>query len=417
MRTANVYTVAQVNNYIKGMFVQDYLLSGLCVRGEVSNVKYHSSGHIYFTLKDESGSLAAVMFASSRRMGLRFLMKDGQKVLVTGQINVYERDGRYQMYAREIHLDGLGELHQRFEELKQSLEERGMFAPQYKQPIPAFVQTLGVVTAPTGAAIRDIIQISQRRNPYVQILLYPAQVQGEGAAESIAAGIHCLDQRHPDCIIVGRGGGSLEDLWAFNEEIVAQAIFDCETPVISAVGHETDITIADYVADLRAPTPSAAAELAVFDYYIFMADLDQKRQLLERRMQERLQQERDRVKRQELKLALYRPQYRIDNLRQMLSDTQDRLQVIMDRRLEREKHRLSLAAGQLDRLSPLKRLGGGYAFVADGKDRAIVTIETVKPGEEIHVTLRDGKIRATVTKTETAELPDRQVGVIKIEDR
>ena len=406
MRTANVYTVAQVNNYIKGMFVQDYLLSGLCVRGEVSNVKYHSSGHIYFTLKDEGGSLAAVMFAGSRRTGLRFVMKDGQKVLVTGQINVYERDGRYQMYAREIHLDGLGELHQRFEELKQSLAERGMFAPEYKQPIPAFVQTLGVVTAPTGAAIRDIIQISQRRNPYVQILLYPAQVQGEGAAESIAAGIRCLDARHPDCIIVGRGGGSLEDLWAFNEEIVAQAIFDCETPVISAVGHETDTTIADYVADLRAPTPSAAAELAVYDYYAFMADLRQKQALLERRMQDYLQRSRDSVKRQQLKLALYRPEYRIANLRQTLADTEDRLHGILDRRLERERHRLGLLAAQLDRLSPLKRLGGGYAFVADEQDRAIVTVDDVENGDILHVTLRDGKVDAQVVKTEQATLPE-----------
>ena len=406
MRTANVYTVAQVNNYIKGMFVQDYLLSGLCVRGEVSNVKYHSSGHIYFTLKDEGGSLAAVMFAGSRRTGLRFVMKDGQKVLVTGQINVYERDGRYQMYAREIHLDGLGELHQRFEELKQSLAERGMFAPEYKQPIPAFVQTLGVVTAPTGAAIRDIIQISQRRNPYVQILLYPAQVQGEGAAESIAAGIRCLDARHPDCIIVGRGGGSLEDLWAFNEEIVAQAIFDCETPVISAVGHETDTTIADYVADLRAPTPSAAAELAVYDYYAFMAELRQKQALLERRMQDHLQRARDSVKRQQLKLALYRPEYRIANLRQTLADTEDRLHGILDRRLERERHRLGLLAAQLDRLSPLKRLGGGYAFVADEQDRAIVTVDDVENGDILHITLRDGKVDAQVVKTEQATLPE-----------
>lgn len=395
MRTGNVYTVAQVNNYIKGMFVQDFLLSGLCVRGEVSNVKYHSSGHIYFTLKDESGSLAAVMFAGQRR-GLNFPMKDGQKVLVTGQINVYERDGRYQMYAREIRLDGLGDLHQRFEELKMSLEERGMFASQFKQPIPAFVRTLGVVTAPTGAAIRDIINITRRRNPYVQILLYPALVQGEGAAQSIARGIRALDARHPDCIIVGRGGGSLEDLWAFNEEIVAQAIFDCDTPVISAVGHETDTTIADYVADLRAPTPSAAAELAVFDYYDFMDNLRQRELLLQRRMQDRLERERDRVRRRELKLRLYRPEYRIASMRQTLSDTEDRLQAAMERRLEREKHRLSMAVAQLDRLSPLKRLGGGYAFVAAADGKAVITIDTVETGDPLQVTLRDGRMQVQV---------------------
>ena len=220
-----VYTVAQVNRYIKGMFVQDFLLSGLCVRGEVSNLKYHSSGHIYFTLKDESGSLAAVMFAGSRR-GLNFAMRNGQTVLATGQINVYERDGCYQLYAKQIRQDGLGELYQRFLLLKETLEERGLFAGEYKQPIPPFVQTLGVVTAPTGAAIRDIIDVARRRNPYVRILLYPALVQGEGAAESIVRGIRALEERGPDCLIVGRGGGSLEDLWAFNEESVAQAIFD-----------------------------------------------------------------------------------------------------------------------------------------------------------------------------------------------
>lgn len=404
MRTGSVYTVAQVNNYIKGMFVQDFLLSGLCVRGEVSNLKYHSSGHIYFTLKDESGSLAAVMFASSRR-GLNFPMRDGQKVLVTGQISVYERDGRYQMYAREIRLDGLGELHLRFEELKLSLEERGLFAAQYKQPIPAFVQTLGVVTAPTGAAIRDILNITHRRNPYVQVLLYPALVQGEGAAESIAAGIRALDSRHPDCIIVGRGGGSLEDLWAFNEEIVAQAIFDCDTPVISAVGHETDTTIADYVADLRAPTPSAAAELAVYDYYGFMENLRQRQALLIRRMQDRLMREREQIKRRELRLRLYRPEYRIANMRQTLSDMEDRLRTAMERRLERERHRLSLAAGQLDRLSPLKRLGGGYAFVAKKDGKVLASVEHARPGEQLQITLRDGRLEAQVLRAERGELP------------
>lgn len=396
MRTGSVYTVAQVNSYIKGMFVQDFLLSGLCVRGEVSNLKYHSSGHIYFTLKDESGSMAAVMFAGSRR-GLNFQMRDGQKVLVTGRINVYERDGRYQMYAKEIRLDGLGELYQRFEELKESLEERGMFAEQYKQPVPAFVQRLGVVTAPTGAAIRDIINITHRRNPYVQILLYPALVQGEGAAESIAAGIRAPDARHPDCIIVGRGGGSLEDLWAFNEEVVAQAIFDCDTPVISAVGHETDTTIADYVADLRAPTPSAAAELAIYDYFGFMDTLRQRQQLLERRIQECMERAREQVKRQELKLRLYRPEYRIANMRQTLCDTEDRLRAAMEHRLERERHRLSPAASQLDSLSPLKRLGGGYAFVEDESGQAIISADTVQQGEVIRITLRDGQPDAQVT--------------------
>ena len=258
----NTYSVGQVNRYIKNMFTQDYLLQKIYVKGEVSNCKYHTSGHIYFSLKDETGTLNCVMFAGHRR-GLAFAMKNGDKVIVGGSVDVYERDGRYQMYAKEITLEGAGTLYERYLALKQELEDMGMFAQEYKQPIPRFIRRLGVVTAPTGAAVQDIRNISYRRNPYLQIILYPALVQGAGAAESIVKGIQMLDKTDVDVIIVGRGGGSIEDLWAFNEEIVARAIFECSTPIISAVGHETDFTIADFVADLRAPTPSAAAELAI----------------------------------------------------------------------------------------------------------------------------------------------------------
>ena len=260
----SVYSVGQVNSYIKNMFTQDFMLGRIYVKGEVSNCKYHTSGHIYFSLKDETGTIACVMFAGQRG-GLAFRMREGQQVIVLGSVNVYERDGRYQLYAKEIILDGAGLLYEKFEKLKQELEEMGMFEQEYKRPIPPFASTVGIVTAPTGAAIRDIIHIASRRNPYVQLYLCPALVQGEDAAESIADGIRRLDAFGVDVIIVGRGGGSIEDLWAFNEEIVARAIFACQTPVISAVGHETDTTIADYVADLRAPTPSAAAELAVYE--------------------------------------------------------------------------------------------------------------------------------------------------------
>ena len=258
----NVYSVGQVNRYVKNMFTQDFFLQKVYVKGEVSNCKYHTSGHIYFSLKDETGTISCVMFAGQRR-GLGFSMKDGDKVVAGGTVDVYERDGRYQLYVKEITLEGAGALYERFLALKQELEEMGMFAQEYKQPIPPFVRKLGVVTAPTGAAVQDIRNVSLRRNPYLQIILYPALVQGEGAAESVAKGIRMLDEAGVDVIIAGRGGGSIEDLWAFNEEIVARAIFECRTPVISAVGHETDFTIADFVADLRAPTPSAAAELAV----------------------------------------------------------------------------------------------------------------------------------------------------------
>ena len=253
--TKNVYSVGQVNSYIKNMFAQDFMMSRIYVRGEVSNCKYHSSGHIYFTLKDETGVLQAVMFSGSRKKGLTFRMKEGDNVIVLGAIRIYERDGKYQLYAEEILLEGAGLLYRKFEELKQELEEMGLFAPEYKQPIPRFASRIGIVTAPTGAAVRDIQNIAGRRNPFVQLILYPAQVQGEGAAASVVQGIRAMERMDVDVIIVGRGGGSLEDLWAFNEEIVARAIFECPIPIISAVGHETDTTIADYVADMRAPTP------------------------------------------------------------------------------------------------------------------------------------------------------------------
>ena len=261
----NIYSVGQVNTYIKNLFAQDFLLERIAVKGEVSNCKYHTSGHIYFTLKDVTGAIACVMFAGNRK-GLAFRMKEGDNVVVKGSIQVYERDGKYQLYAKEITLDGAGALYVRFEQLKQELAEMGMFAPEYKQPIPAYIRTLGIVTAPTGAAIQDIRNIAHRRNPMVRLILYPALVQGEGAAASIVNGIRALEALGVDAMIVGRGGGSIEDLWAFNEEIVARAVFDCSVPIISAVGHETDTTIIDYVADLRAPTPSAAAELAVWSW-------------------------------------------------------------------------------------------------------------------------------------------------------
>ena len=268
----NVYTVGQVNSYIKNMFSQDFLLQSLSVKGEVSNCKYHSSGHIYFTLKDAKGTISCVMFAGNRS-GLAFRLAEGMQVVVLGTIDVYERDGKYQLYAKSIRQDGAGALYERFEQLKRELEELGMFSAQYKKPIPRYAGRIGIVTAPTGAAVRDIINIATRRNPYVQLILYPAIVQGEAAAASIINGIHALENQGVDLMIVGRGGGSIEDLWAFNEECVAQAVFDCGVPVISAVGHETDTTIIDYVADLRAPTPSAAAELAVYDVQLTLLKL------------------------------------------------------------------------------------------------------------------------------------------------
>ena len=307
----SVYSVGQVNSYIKNMFTQDFMLGRIYVKGEVSNCKYHTSGHIYFSLKDETGMIACVMFAGQRG-GLAFRMREGQQVIVLGSVNVYERDGRYQLYAKEIILDGAGLLYEKFEKLKQELEEMGMFEQEYKRPIPSFASSVGIVTAPTGAAIRDIIHIASRRNPYVQLYLCPALVQGEDAAESIADGIRRLDAFGVDVIIVGRGGGSIEDLWAFNEEIVARAIFACQTPVISAVGHETDTTIADYVADLRAPTPSAAAELAVYEYDVVRVYLDEAERKLKRALSHVVEEKRNQVMQRAQRLSYLHPQVKLN---------------------------------------------------------------------------------------------------------
>ena len=325
----NVYTVRQVNAYIKSMFTQDVVLRSIYMKGEVSNCKYHTSGHIYFSLKDESGTISCVMFASARK-GLAFGMKNGQQVLVLGNISVYERDGTYQLYASRILLDGAGLLYEKFEALKAELEEMGMFDPVYKKPIPPFVKKLGVVTAPTGAAVQDIRNISARRNPFVQLILYPALVQGDGAVESIVNGIHALDALGVDVMIVGRGGGSIEDLWAFNEEEVARAIFECETPVISAVGHETDWTIADFVADLRAPTPSAAAELAVFDYAAVEGRLGEIKERMFLLNMQRIQQMRKELEHAKDRLSYLSPEGQLREKRKYAADLEEQLRNRME---------------------------------------------------------------------------------------
>ena len=314
----NIFSVGQINRYVKNMFTQDFILQKIYVKGEVSNCKYHTSGHIYFSLKDETGVLSCVMFAGHRR-GLAFRMKDGDRVVVGGAVDVYERDGRYQLYAKEITLEGAGALYERFLALKAELEEMGMFAEEYKQPIPHYIHRLGVVTAPTGAAVQDIRNISLRRNPYLQIILYPALVQGEGAADSIVHGIHMLDQAGVDTIIVGRGGGSIEDLWAFNEEKVARAIFECRTPIISAVGHETDFTIADFVSDLRAPTPSAAAELAVDDFRQIMQEIRNGRERLERGMNGKFELYRMKLAKYQMRMQYLNPEGKLRDSRQRLA--------------------------------------------------------------------------------------------------
>lgn len=405
MNRGKVYSVSSVNQYIKNMFSNEYALAVVFVKGEISNCKYHSSGHIYFTIKDESSQLACVMFRGDRN-GLAFRMQDGQEVIVGGSINVYERDGRYQLYAKKIVPSGDGFLAERFEQLKKKLLAAGYFDEDRKLPIPMYAKRVGIVTAETGAAIQDIINIASRRNPYVQLILCPAKVQGEGAAESIVRGIRRLDELPVDVIIIGRGGGSLEDLWAFNEEIVADAVFACRTPVISAVGHETDTTIADYVADLRAPTPSAAAELAVYDVRQALAQLYEYKDRIARVMLQRTEEIRDHLEYMAGRMKYLNPENQLMQKRQHLLDMEDRLSLHMERILTEKKHAFALLAGRLDSVSPLKRLAGGYAYVADEKGQAVDSVENIKEGDVIDVHVTDGSFLAEVTQIAPAsELP------------
>ena len=414
----NVYTVRQVNAYIKNMFAQDFMLNRIYIKGEVSNCKYHTSGHIYFSLKDESGTIACVMFAG-QRSGLSFRMQEGQQVIAMGSVSVYERDGRYQLYAKEIILDGAGLLYEKFQALKAELLEMGMFAPEYKKAVPKYARTVGVVTAPTGAAIRDIINISRRRNPYVQIILYPALVQGEGAVSSIVKGIHMLEEKQVDVIIVGRGGGSIEDLWAFNEEAVARAIFECGIPVISAVGHETDTTIVDYVADLRAPTPSAAAELAVYEYREVREQMELLAGKMRRSMGQMLHLKRLKLEKYQTRLGYLSPAGKLREYRQRAADYEERLaqlfaelfktkkdkyrelelalQELMKDRIKENRQLLAILIERMKGLSPLRKLNQGFAYVQNAEGKTVKTTEDVKRKETLTVYVADGAIESVIT--------------------
>ncbi|MCH5248635.1 MAG: exodeoxyribonuclease VII large subunit [Lachnospiraceae bacterium] len=401
----NVYTVTQVNSYIKNMFTQDFMLNSISVKGEVSNCKYHSSGHIYFTLKDSKGAIACVMFAGNRS-GLAFRMIDGQQVVVTGSVDVYERDGKYQLYAREIKQDGAGALYERFERLKAELEERGMFAKEYKQPIPQYINRLGIVTAETGAAIRDIIQIATRRNPYVQLILYPAIVQGDMAVQSIVNGIRAMERFNVDTIIVGRGGGSIEDLWAFNEEAVAQTIFDCPIPIISAVGHETDTTIADFVADLRAPTPSAAAELAVYPIEQLNDKIKEYAYTMQHMFKNLIGQNRSRLENYRMRIKYLSPVNQIREKRTYALKLEEALQDAIMRKISDRRHRLALYVEQMKGLSPLEKLSQGYSYVSDIQGRTVYSIEQIKPEDELNVYVKDGIINAKVMSRQKISLEE-----------
>ena len=402
IRMKNVYTVRQVNSYIKNMFAQDFMLNRIYVKCEVSNLKYHTSGHIYFSLKDESGTIACVMFAGSRS-GLSFRMEEGQQIIVLGVVDVYARDGKYQLYARKIVRDGVGLLYERFELLKKELQEMGMFAPEYKQKIQKYIRRLGVVTAPTGAAVRDIINITKRRNPFVQIILYPALVQGEGAAESIVKGIHALEAEKVDVMIVGRGGGSMEDLWAFNEEAVARAVFDCSVPVISAVGHETDTTIIDFVADLRAPTPSAAAELAVTQVSDIENEILDRQDRLYQRMGRVLQHKRQQADQMEMRLKYLSPASRIREKRTYSIQLEDRLQNRLQAILRERRHNLALYIERMKAVSPLEKLNSGFSYVEDTDGKNIRSVTQVEAGERLRIRVSDGVIDTRVEQIQKEE--------------
>lgn len=396
-----ISSVSQVNMYIKNMFMRDYKLNDISVKGEISNCKYHSSGHIYFTIKDKTSQLSCVMFASMRK-NLEFKLEEGQSVIVDGNISVYERDGKYQLYARNITKEGFGKLYEEYEKLKKRLLEEGLFDKSKKRKIPAYAAKIGVVTARTGAVIQDICNVSNRRNPYVQIILYPAKVQGTGAAETIIKGIKYFEKTDVDTIIIGRGGGSIEDLWAFNDEKLARVIAGCSKPIISAVGHETDTTIADYAADLRAPTPSAAAELAVYSYRETVIALREAGHSLRWQMENIL-------KIKKLKLAGYitviqheSPKNLINDRRMFVADMQEKMENLMKQKLVSSKHQLELYIQEMKGLSPLYKLQGGYAYVSDESGRNIKSVDELKKGEQINLVFKDGYAKAVISSKKKA---------------
>ena len=401
-----IFTVSQINSYIRRIFDSDYALRKIFLKGEVSNCKYHSSGHIYFTLKDAHSTIRCVMFANDRAKGLHFRLENGQMVIVQGNISVFERDGSYQLYAKELELSGAGELHVRYEQLKRELSELGYFDFERKKPLPSYPERIGIVTALTGAAIEDIKSIAARRNPFVQLYLFPAKVQGEGAAESIARGIRYFDDSGVDIIIIGRGGGSIEDLWAFNERIVADSIYEARTPIISGTGHEIDMTIADYCADVRAATPSAACELAIPDVYSIIQQFDRYRDELAGRMLYRVQEYRQRLLGAQRLLEARHPGTKLLRQKMLCQTLSERLHQTMDARLREARHGLMLRTERLHGLSPTARLTGGYVFAQDKAGRPMASVEQLTLHEPFSLIFSDGEAEVTpVSVTKRKGIP------------
>ena len=397
----NILTPTQVGQYIKGCMDRDRVLSGLMVRGELSNYKMYPSGHHYFTLKDGEGALRCVMFRGDA-MSLRFRPQNGMAVIATGRVTVFPRDGQYQLFCTRMTPEGAGDLNAAFEELKQKLNREGLFDPRYKKPIPHFPKKIALITSSAGAAVRDMLRILGARWPMSEVYVLPVRVQGEGAAEEIAAAIGwCNWQNCADLIITGRGGGSMEDLWAFNEEVVARAIFESDIPVISAVGHEPDVTIADYVADLRAATPSNGAELAVPDQNEIYAALLSDKTRLEQAMRRRLDQNRRSLNQFSRSRVMQEPQVYFQNKRLLLDYQSRRLTHGLEKSLSGQRERVARLAAALDALSPLKVLGRGYAIAKDGEGRVLTSAAQVQEGDKLTLRLAEGGLNCRVESRET----------------
>ena len=398
-----VFSVTQINTYIKRMFQSDYALRRISIKGQVSNCKYHSSGHIYFSLKDEGSQISCVMFANARYDRLKFELEDGQEVVVDGNISVYERGGSYQLYAQEIRLNGIGELYVAYEMLKQKLYEEGLFDHEKKKPIPKNPKKIGVVTARTGAAIHDIISTAKRRNPYVQLILYPAKVQGDGASDTIVAGIKALDQYGVDIIIVGRGGGSIEDLWAFNEEKVARAIYEVQTPIISGTGHEVDTTIADYAADLRAATPTAACELAVPDIREVMEGIINREYTLRTLLKQVVRRYQMKLQQYQITIANFDPRFQLQEQKMHLAELEEQIHAVMKNKMTDYQHKLELYTKELHGLSPTAKLINGFGYIEGSNGEPVTSVKKVMEGDQISLTISDGTI---ITKAEQIKRMD-----------
>lgn len=395
-------SVTQLTGYIKLLLDRDEILAQTCVRGELSNYKIHSSGHHYFTLKDEGAVISCVLFRSDA-MRLRFRPESGMKVILTGRVSLFPRSGQYQLYVSHMQPDGAGDLAVAFEQLKQKLQAQGLFDAAHKKPLPRYPERVALVTSPTGAAVRDMIRILGRRWPLASVLVCPVRVQGEGAAEEIAAMLELVDAAGlADVIITGRGGGSLEDLWAFNEEIVARAIYRCKTPVISAVGHEPDVTIADFAADVRAATPSNGAELAVCDRAELRALLEQQARRMEKAQERRLELLRQRLRRLSERPVLRSPEGSLQQKELLLELLRQRLERAAVSAVEQDQRRFAALSGRLDALSPLKVLARGYA-VATRQGQVLHSVEQLSPGEEIRLRLSDGTALCAVERIEKGE--------------